>query len=69
MLFKKIASYEVPKTIAKIRLSTHNVSIESGRYSYTSKASRRCFSCADCVEDEHHFILVCPLYANIQEYY
>ena len=61
-------------TIAKIRLSSHHLSIETGRYSNTSKASRCCFSCADCVEDEYHFILVCPVYANfrrkyIKEYY
>ena len=58
---------------AKIRLSSHNLSIETGRYSNTCKASRCCFSCADCVEDEYHFILVCPVYANccrkyIEEY-
>ena len=62
------------RSIAKIRLSSHNLSIETGRYSNTSKASRCCFSCADCVEDEYHFILVCPVYANfrrkyIKEYY
>ena len=62
------------RSIAKIRLSSHNLSIETGRYSNTCKASRCCFSCADCVEDEYHFILVCPVYANfrrkyIKEYY
>ena len=61
-------------SIAKIRLSSHNLSIETGRYSNTSKASRCCFSCADCVGDNYHFILVCPVYANfrrkfIKEYY
>ena len=52
------------RSIAKIRLSSHNLSIETGRYSNTCKASRCCFSCADCVEDEYHCILVCPVYAN-----
>ena len=62
-------------SIAKIRLSSHNLSIETVRYSNTSKASRCCFSCADCVEDEYYFTLVCPVYANfrrkynIKEYY
>ena len=35
---------------------------------------KQAFSCADCAEDEYHFILVCPVYANfcrkyIKEYY
>ena len=49
------------KSIAKIRLSSHNLSIETGRYSNTSKASRCCFS---CVEDEYHFILVYPIFVE-----
>ena len=61
-------------SIAEIRLSSNNLSIETGRYSNTIKASRSCISCADCVGDNYHFILFCPVYANfrrkyIKEYY
>ena len=27
---------------------------------------KQAFSCADCAEDEYHFILVCPVYANFR---
>ena len=49
-------------------ITSHNLSIETGRHSNTKKkqtSTRCCLSCFDCVEDEYHVILVC-LYANFR---
>ena len=44
--------------------------IETGRYTApkTPRNERTCRDC-NCVEDEHHAIFVCPLYANIRAKY
>ena len=57
---RKSIPIKYQRSIAKIRLSSNNLSIETGRC---------CFSCADCVKDEYHFILVCPVYANFRRKY
>lgn len=52
-----------PKCISKIRLSSHNLAVETGRFNRTTRNQRKCiYSNINCVEDEFHFILVCPLY-------
>ena len=34
--------------------------LETGGYNKTNRIDRKCFNCSDYVEDEFHFILVCP---------
>jgi hypothetical protein len=63
------------KAITKIRLSSHKLQIECGRYTKTVKTERICPVCqSSIIEDEYHYILVCPLYSElrlkyIQSYY
>ena len=67
-LFKFIPVH-LRKCITKFRLSSHNLAIETGRYIGTDQSKRTCFSCVDEIEDEYHFILVCPLYNSLRKQY
>lgn len=67
-LFKGIPT-SLKNYIAKIRLSSHNLAVEVGRYRKVDKHNRFCFYCKDCIEDEYHFILQCPLYKLIRVKY
>lgn len=51
--------------LTKFRLSSHNLAIETGRYTRpkTPSSERKCTLCEeDQVEDEKHFLLQCPYY-------
>jgi hypothetical protein len=52
--------------ITKIRISAHQLAIETGRYMKhpLPVPERFCKNCKNKVEDEKHFILYCPLYKN-----
>ena len=55
------------KCITKLRLSAHKLAIESGRYSRTMRSDRLCTVCdLHDIEDEFHFVLVCPKYKDIR---
>ena len=54
------------KFITKIRLSAHNLAIEQGRYNNTDRNYRYCKFCMNDMEDETHFLLLCPLYDNFR---
>ena len=76
--FKKIYKFEsyldyiqdftVRCTLAKLRVSAHNLKIETGRFSKnkTPRDERFCPYCKTLniftVEDEVHFLLICPLF-------
>jgi hypothetical protein len=53
--------------LAKFRISSHNLAIETGRYTKpkTAVEDRLCIHCnLQEVESEKHFLLNCPLYNN-----
>ena len=55
----------------KIRISSHALEIESGRYIDTPRDLRICNWCkcsmgSDVVEDENHFLFECDLYASLR---
>ena len=54
--------------ITKWRLSSHNLKIETGRYTTppTTREERVCSECTTAVEDKHHVVFQCPLYRNVQ---
>ena len=54
--------------LTKFRLSNHRLMIEKGRHSkpIVSKELRFCPFCPSIVEDEKHFLLVCPTYEYIR---
>ena len=52
-------------TIARFRMSSHTLAIETGRHAKPkiAKEERKCRDCnLDDVEDEKHFLLKCPVY-------
>ena len=52
--------------LSRFRLSNHNLLIEKGRHMKPKldRNERKCFVCKDAVEDEKHFITICPLYSK-----
>ena len=75
-LFKTIDNYEcedylhqVTNTrhriaLTKLRISNHKLAIETGRYSrpFKKPAERICPICKIEMEDEYHFLNICPAY-------
>ena len=53
--------------IAKLRLSSHKLFVETGRHRQIPRQDRKCILCnIDDVEDEYHVILICPFYNNVR---
>ena len=52
--------------MAKLRISDHNLMIETGRYQGLRKEERFCPFCKNSVENETHFLLNCPTYESIR---
>ena len=55
---------------ARLRLSSHTLRIETGRYSRIrlERHERVCQLCdTSDIEDEYHFILICPTFSNIRQ--
>ena len=46
----------------KLRLSNHKLMIEVGRHQGINKNNRFCPFCPGHVEDENHFLFICPTY-------
>lgn len=58
-----ISNYKIRNSIAKIRLSSHHLSIERGRHLNISLNNRKCVYCdMNVLEDEIHFLFECPYY-------
>ena len=59
------------KSFAKLRVSSHRLEVEAGRWSrpnITPFENRRCRIC-DRLEDEYHFILECVIYNDLRRQY
>ena len=57
------------KQICRIRLSSHNLFIESGRSQNIPRSERICQLCNSDIEDEFHFVLKCPVYCDLRKKY
>jgi hypothetical protein len=79
-LFKYVHEYEhylsavLPTkfrtALVKFRVSSHALLIESGRYEGLDRTCRICKCCnLNCVENEYHFLLVCPAYIDLRRKY
>ena len=65
----KVTKFRI--TLSKLRLSSHRLEIEVGRWARPNRTpldQRKCRVC-DKVEDEFHFILECGLYSQIRKIY
>ena len=56
--------------IAKLRLSSHQLCIETGRHRGIERTERKCVLCdLNDIEDEYHFVCICPVYYNLRRQY
>ena len=56
--------------LATLRLSSHKLNIEIGRHNKIERQDRKCIRCnSNHIEDEFHFVLVCPDYINLRNTY
>ena len=56
------------KTLVKLRISSHKLRIETGRYDNIPREERLCNLCnCNRIEDETHFSLDCPSFSSIRD--
>lgn len=60
----KINKYRIALT--KLRLSSHDLLIESGRFTNVPLEDRKCPQC-NLIENEYHFVLCCPKYTYLRQ--
>ena len=53
--------------IINFRESSHSLNIEMGRHQGIPREERFCKNCRNTIEDEYHFLLICPLYTDIRK--
>ena len=65
--YNKLAmSRQNRRAIALFRCGAAPIRLETGRYTNLPENERVCFNCKDCVEDEMHVLLKCPVYNNVR---
>ena len=65
-----LSNNEIRKNLTRLRLSSHNLAIESGRYEGIERQNRICEHCNyNTVESEYHFLLICPKYYDLRMQY
>ena len=65
----KVSVVKYRKSLSQLRLSSHRLEIEIGRWAKPNKIpldDRKCKLC-NSLEDECHFVLECPLYAALRK--
>ena len=63
--------FELRISLSKLRVSSHRLIVESGRWmkpQATPFENRKCKICG-VLEDEYHFVLECLLYVDIRKIY
>lgn len=70
-LEKYITSVNIDKhriSLSRFRCSAHKLMIEEGRFRGIDRDARICPMCSmNIVEDEYHFLLVCPVYRELRK--
>ena len=57
------------RALASFRTSSHRLQVERGRHLNIPRNERKCAVCQTSIEDEYHFLMVCPLYNDIRQTY
>ena len=52
------------KALCRLRLSSHRLFIERGRWTSIPRLARKC-TLSNEIEDEYHVMLICPRYAVV----
>lgn len=69
---KHVTAVDISKfrsCMANFRSSEHNLTVEKSRHIDLNREFRDCIHCTAVLEDEFHFVLICPLYSNIRSLY
>ena len=69
LYLKKPISKKLQNCISRFRLSSHYLSIETGRWHNIVQTNRLCPVCHTDIEDEFHFILKCPMCNHLRKLY
>ena len=65
-----ISSTALQISFSRFRLSSHNLLCETGRYNNIPYDRRICTFCnMQVIENEYHFILICPIYSDLRKMY
>ena len=57
-------------SLTRLRLSSHNVEIDTGRYRNKDRSNRVCILCSlNNIEFEYHFLLCCTPFTDIRKTY
>ena len=65
-----VLPFKLRNNVSKLRLASHKLAIETGRYARNrvERNERYCIFCQNRdIEDEYHFVIVCPLYADLRK--
>ena len=62
---QNIKNVQLRKSFTRFRCSSHFLEIERGRYVGKLENERLCSTCG-IIEDEFHFVMICPLYNNLR---
>ena len=62
-----IKEFKIRTQVSKLRLSDHSLLIETGRHKKLPKEMRVCPFCPKVVENEFHFLLICPAYTIMRD--
>ena len=66
--YLNIQNFENRKILSNIRMSSHKLKIETGRYTNIERENRLCELCnMRKIETEEHFLLECPAYNHHRE--
>ena len=66
----RVLNRKYRNAIAKLRLSSHRLFIETGRYTGVPRDERKCVYCElNDIEDEYHFVLRCSKYQILRHQY
>ena len=66
----KMNTRKYRNTLAKFRLSSHCLAVETGGHRNIQRSARKCNFCTlDEIEDEYHFALICPYYNELRRIY
>ena len=67
---KILCNWKYRTALAKLRLSSHSLNIESGRHHGVPREERKCIYCKlNDIDDEFHFTFKCPLYSELRVMY
>ena len=69
LYLKKPIPKKLQNCISIFRLSSHSLSIDTGRYRNFVQINRLCPICHTDIEDKFHFILKCSMYNDLRKLY